>query len=322
MVRQDDLPPEEIEQRLIAWQQGDFFEFPIFVYLASPGARSTAAGPLATVDELGLAIVADYTDTESAVIVTQTCDLTPRPGKSRTHVAVAPLVRLADENQRQARKGERPQYAPVPGAGADAFADLSRVVTIETGVLAQCDPQRGLRDEDEKKRFAYSVARRFSRFPFPDDLEASLHYLTERVRKRYGHQESPEGALFDQLEQVRVDAHPGWEVEEINVTVIFILPAGYLPPLGDEPDEAVHEWARENEPAEIATRLQAERDPDIKAVLWDALAEAWVQNCDLTGVIKSVDSEVTMADDFTLDRYWATERLDLDYLSGADAPAM
>jgi hypothetical protein len=280
MVRHDDLSPAEIATRLAGWQQGDYFELDTLVYMASPNARSTNAEMLHEMVGAGIATVLDRGESGLVAVITQTCDLVPRPGRQPGLLALSPLVQITDDDvHRQALKGERPQYARVPGAGEGFFADLSRIVTMEAGLLAQCEPQRGLATDPDQRKFARSVARRFSRFPFPDDLTHSLQFLVDRIKRRHGHPQSPEGVLFDQLKQVRVRPQPNWGADEIDVTVIFILPAEYLPPIDGVIDPDTLAWGRTRNTVEVAERLAGEATPEIVAALWQCLIEGWTDGC-------------------------------------------
>ena len=49
--------------------------------------------------------------------------------------------------------------------------------------------------------------------------------------------------------------------------------------------------------------------------LWGRLVEAWAALCVPEGIVTQIEAEVVAADEITVDRVWASEELDLEYLS-------
>ena len=107
--------------------------------------------------------------------------------RQRLTVVAAPLVRLSGDVLRQAVKGGRPRYVAVPAAGADTFADLDIIGTLDKNILASMPVTDGVGPADaDIRRFGQRIARRFGRFPFPDEVVPWLTPLTDIVTSKYG----------------------------------------------------------------------------------------------------------------------------------------
>ncbi len=105
------------------------------------------------------------------------------------------------------------------------------------------------------------------------------------------------------------------------MTVVFILAPGALPPVESlETLAQTRATVEVSEPAEIATAIAEATSPEEKQILWDRLVEAWVTECTPDGAVADVTAEVATADEFGADRFWRSERLDLDHLSGLEGP--
>ena len=164
---------DEQRKLLSECRQGDVVSLPRQVWLAHGDLPTTAylrdhaaKGRLSGVYEPTLA---------GQVILTQTCDLVPRAARDRPFVALAPLLRLEEGDAALARRERMPRYAHVPAfEDGSYFADLDRITTIESGVLLLQGRTAGLSSDEERQAFARAIARKFSRFAFPDDLPRSL----------------------------------------------------------------------------------------------------------------------------------------------------
>ncbi|MGW0215715.1 hypothetical protein ACWDXH_15115 [Micromonospora chokoriensis] len=240
-----------------------------------------------------------------------------------------------------ARGGKMPRYVPVSELGPDAFADLSIVASIDKRDLEFSKITRGLKTDEQIRFFGRAVGRKFSRFPFPDDVVPWFQPLQKLVRSRYQKAESAEGAAFTRVMELRVEATDGWVVPPYDLTLVVILEPGELPvfPRDEMPEisEDLERWLHPRSGirpgAEIANRLLEERDPTNRYFLWVYLAESWASRCQpATAALTrmnvdeiervrtavaggSVGVEVLMADEFGLDRVRRSEELDLDHLS-------
>lgn len=310
-----------VDARLSQWRQADVADYRRFSHLANAGSPVTPASARAAEGRHGLIRVTSEVD--GLVVLTQTCDIR-RSSRYRPYVELAPLVRVSPEVARAAWAMERPRYAALPALGEDMVADLDRVTTVEKGVLAGWSRTPGWNDDSQVRRFSSTVARRYGRFAFPDEFAHSLSKLTERIKSRHGKANSAEGRLLESVLQIRVEASPSWADPKVDVQLTFVLQPGTLPILEDaadpSPSPATLVWcdARRRQPADIAARLLAEKNQRDRGWLWVRLAEAWAALCVPVPPINEITVEVLGADEYTMDRYWTTEQLDLDHLSLSD----
>ncbi len=271
------------------WRQGDIVEFRAVGWLAVADAPLTEHSAVAeTVQDSNVAIV--FAEADALVVISQTCDIV-RDCSSRPHVELARLIRLEEPISSEARRGSRPRYVPVPGAGADAFADLGLVMTAEKSVLARCGRIEGLPTDADQRRFGRSVGRVYSRFAFPDDLTDALSGLVARVRDKHA-RDSQEGRALEALEEIRVTGTPSWSATEVDVFLTFAPP----------------------------TRAEAESVMD--AEQWDEVVDGWLNRAGPVGVVRSIDGAMIPLDEFTAREYVDSDPLDLDYLSSTPAVPM
>ena len=143
------------------------------------------------------------------------------------------------------------------------------------------------------------------------------------MQKRAGKQ-SPEGTLFGHVDEIRVQAHGGWDAPPYELTVSFVVQPGVLPAFADdEPLESpagLAHWLSGRDSAEIAGRLLLSTDDAEQRLLWAALGRAWLGTCEhgasaAEACVSSVAAEVVGSDEYTLEQYRQSERLDLDHLS-------
>jgi len=278
------------------------------------------------------------------VLLSQTCDVVLT---DRLTVVAAPLVRLSGEILKQAAKGGRPRYVAVPAAGADAFADLDIIATVDKNILADTPVMAGVGPADADIRlFGRRVARRFGRFAFPDEVVPWLTPLTDVVTGKYG-KATGEALALEQVVELRVEATGGWTSPPYALTLVTIVRAGTLPELEEEdqiePPSSLQQWLRDpggrlrRSSGEIANRLFAHDidasgkspvpTPSERYHLWLALAEAWAAKCaprgrdtDDPAVVNAVaggevTADIASDDEYPLARYRRSERLDVEHLS-------
>lgn len=314
---QPDLLDETQLERLAQWQQGDVAALKQQVWLANGTLPTTAiskersvAGKLSAMHESAV---------EGQAILTQTCDLVPRPGRDRPFVAVAPLVRLDEEQTAQATRGRLTRFAHVPTYRDGTFcADLDRITTIETGVLLLCDRLSSLDTDQQRLAFSRAVARKFDRFAFPDDLATAIQKWRNHVISKHSREQSSEGKLYHSAVDVLLSADPSWDAERIQVTITVLLPPSALPPIDPEikPEVGEVEAINKLSAAEIAKQLLSD-DVDMRlgAIMCNRLQDEWAQKCEPTGVIETIRFQLLGTADMTVDEYLAASRLDLEFLS-------
>ena len=167
-----------IDQALQAWRQGDVsldvgLEFLHFADLSRPHSPASAqvaeelahdreaieAGPTPVLDAV-----------RGVVMLSQTCDVV-RGCRNRPFVEVAPLIEVPGRWVEEIRRLKRPAFAYVPATvGECLVADLDRTMTVEKAIVAGWTRISGWETDDDLRDFARALARKRSRFAFPDDF--------------------------------------------------------------------------------------------------------------------------------------------------------
>ena len=252
-------------------------------------------------------------------VLTQTCDLIPRLDRTRPFVAVAPLVELEEHERLEVRRGRRTRYAHLPSYENGRFCvDLDRITTIETGVLLQYPRITGLSTDRDRATFGRAVARKFGRFPFPDDLPRSLARWRYHVVSKHDKENSPEGTLYRHAVDVRLSVVGAWDADTIDVTVSVLFPPGFLPATDPDVNPKVGsvEEIASMPAADIAQRLcEGVSDPQIGALMCERLEQLWSERCVPTGTVGAIEFQLIGADDMTVDTYRKSYSFDLEFLS-------
>ncbi len=280
------------------------------------------------------------------VIVSQTCDLVRANPPT---IIVAKVVTLEPQKATMAQKGRSPGFVALSGELEGKFVDLSALGVIDKSAVMGLESIRVFADgvgQSSTSRFGNAIGRVFWRFAFPEDFVPILRPFQERVLKRYDKAASPEGQAFNLVEYIRIEDRnkEPWVAAPYDVVLQFVLPSGELSGSaeGDRLSaNDVDRWMRDREgevvraPAEIAGRLFPATNrpsaPDREA-LWQGLVEAWAALCVPTvkavpddGAGEGVDTllsggtieaEIYSMSEYSLERYEASEDLDLDHLSG------
>lgn len=274
-------------------------------------------------------------------VITQTCDLVQ---PHRPNAVVAPVVELDSNRAGNARRGVMPQYVHIAHPTADnMFVDLAHCATLTKATLArQKLLHRGV-DQDDREavgKFAARVGRRFSRFPFPDEVQPWFRPLQTEVARRHG-KETPVGQLLQKVVDIRIESS-SWNLARMNLTIHVIVPSGTVPNPDDfDPEDIPENLSRQLRPngdlvesaAQIALRLlpqnlgqQASLTAPERYLLWNAFAEAIANMCkrpaaelgeEVVTAVRSVTGLLWTDDEFSLNLYNRTESLDLEHLSPA-----
>lgn len=219
------------------------------------------------------------------VVLTQTCDIV-RSCAERPYIEVAPLVKVDAGELRTIERGRRPRYAFVPGLkDNNLVGDLDRVMTVEKAVVANWERIAGCATDQEMRHFAQALARKRSRFAFPDDFTSLASKLQSRLQGKHDKQ-SDEGEALRALREIRVRAAPSWDADPVDIMFWFI---------------------------------RNEDEPDFKGQSWDKLLEGWLKLVPPTGRFNPVNGVVMTLDDMTARDYVESDPLDLDHLSSQQA---
>jgi hypothetical protein len=297
-----------------SYRQGDVLEDLAAVVVVGPtGEAVEVAAPL------------------GVVVVSQTCDVVLA---NRLSVQLAQRVRLGDREASEARDGKRPRYVHLPQIGDRDFADLDVAMTVSKSHISGLRRRPGVLTDKEVRRFAGAVARKYGRFPFPDNVTPWLRPLEDVVSSRVRKPNSPEGRVLEEVVELRVESASGWGSGPFQLTLCVIVKPGVLPTFQNDelPDlpEGLGLWLYGGSgnlvrgSAQIAERLLRTTDPTERYWLWMAIGDAWAVRCSppadstetVLAAVSDLTAEVLTADEFPLTRVRRTEILDLDHLSG------
>jgi len=218
-------------------------------------------------------------EVDGVVLLTQACDIV-RTCTERAYVHVAPVQTVSEDEAAQVERGHHPQYVRIP-AVPRLVADLDRITTIEKAVLAGWERTQGCSTDAERRGFARALARKDSRFAFPDDFGAAVAGLRARVLAKHD-RDSPEGAaLREHLLEIRVTAEPDWNAGAVTAFLTFVRK--------DTPEAAALEWHQ--------------------------LIEKWLGLCEAKGRVVKIDGTVMTLREMTAQEYVDSDPLDLGHLS-------
>ncbi len=275
---------------------------------------------------------------EGVAILSQTCDLVRDDPPT---VVVAPVVRLTPAQSAGARDGRRSAVVPLRALGDGCYVDMRQAYSVTKEHLISLARTRGVLSDADVSEFGRLLGRRYSRFPFPDELVYWLRPLQKVAESKHSKPESAEGRAFRHVLDLRLENGAPWERPPLALTLAVIVESGVVPvfPGDDLPDIPgdLAAWLRPKGQLQsadaIAKRLDAAVDPVERHWLWQAIGEAWASKCRpsdsdlkdldesdrqrINGIVlnQEIASDVTSEDEYSLFRYRRSEALDLDYLS-------
>lgn len=284
MTGRDELA-ESIDGKLRDWRQGDvsLASGLEFIHLADLSCPHTAASIEAASNNEEL-IRSDFVPVadqiEGIVVLTQTCDIV-RSCRDRPFIEVAPLVKFDDEIVEQVRRLKRPAFAYVPGiASKGLVADLDRVMTVEKAVVANWPRTSGCSTDDEDRDFASAIARKRSRFAFPDDFVRAAVRFRGYIMEKHD-RNTAEGSHLRALREIRVRGAPSWNHDEVELTIWFIK----------------------------------ESEPEYVNADWSGFCDKWGSLFDVSGRFSVNSAIACRLEDITALEYVESDVLDLDSLS-------
>ncbi|AKS23666.1 MAG: hypothetical protein C75L2_00650008 [Leptospirillum sp. Group II 'C75'] len=276
-----EINSDKIDRVLQDWRQGDCVigHNHWFLLRINPDSPLSDAAKDAVSDDNSAETAEE--EVKGFMVTTQSCDIV-RSCVDRPYIEVCPLLEVADDNLREISRNQRPNYAYIPGvADKKLVADLDRIMTVEKAVLLKWERIEGCRDDIESRNLSLSLARKRSRFAFPNDFIDLVGNLKDRLKGKHS-RISNEGKALRKLREIRVKAEPSWKAKEI--TLIFYFIKGE-----DEEELGEKEWAKHLEG-------------------WLTL----VQPCDR---YKEINGVVLTLDDLVAREYVESDSLDLDHLS-------
>ena len=280
-----------VDYALRHWRQGDVsldagLEFIHLADLSRPHSQASAQAAASN----GTAASATGTtpileEVPGVVLLTQTCDVV-RKCRERPFVEVAPLVKLNSNFVEEIRRLKRPAFAYIPATAPDCLvADLDRVMTVEKAVVATWTRTPGWNTDDEIRNFARALARKRSRFAFPDDFVGAVQPLQAHIVDKHN-KDTCEGAHLRTLREIRVRGAPSWSHDEVQLTWWFI---------------------KEHEPTGVTPA-------------WADFADKWIGLFDQTGRFRIDEHTVCRLEDISAREYLESDVLDLDRLSISRKP--
>ena len=221
-----------INEALQAWRQGDVsldtgLEFLHFADLSrphSPASRQVAEALANDSEAIEAGATPVLDEVLGMVMLSQTCDVV-RGCRERPFVEVAPLIEMPEQQVEAIRRLKRPAFAYVPAtADARLVADLDRTMTVEKALVAEWIRTPGWESDDELRGFALTLARKRSRFAFPNDCVAAAQDLQKHLVDKHN-KETDEGAHLQALREIRIRAAPSWDDGEVQLSWWFIKDA-------------------------------------------------------------------------------------------------
>jgi hypothetical protein len=271
---------QQVDAALKEWSQGDcILGEHWFVHRYNPHCPLTDPSKDTRSDD------SDLVESEvlGFVVVTQTCDIV-RACTSRPFIEVVPLVAVDERDLHDIQRGRRPQYVFIPAlAEKHLVADLDRVMTLEKAVAMQWERIPGCSTDEERRALGQALARKRTRFAFPDDFTQFSKKLLRRLQEKHD-KSSHEGDALRALREIRVRASPAWDAPEIELMFWFI---------------------------------RNEDEPTFQGIGWHKLLEKWLELVPESGRFHSVEGQVTTMDDLSAKDYTESDPLDLDHLSNS-----
>lgn len=227
----EESAPDAVDAAMASWRQGDCAlvrkDFGVLTAVESEGQQEEAWGAL---------------EFNGLVVVSQSCDIV-RAQRDRPYVEVCPLIPVSPDDYSRIEACQTPRYAAIPGVSQHRLvADLDFGMTVEKTVVAKWQRTEGLRDDDERRRFARALARKRARFAFPDDFNPFIRPLQKRLRSKSGAR-GPEGDAVGALAEIRVLATPDWNSPVVDLTFYFIMNDEAPLTFGLRPvHEIIQEW--------------------------------------------------------------------------------
>ncbi len=167
------------------------------------------------------------------VMLSQTCDVIGSC-HARPFVEVAPLVEVPEPWMEGIPRLKRPAFAFVPATSAARLvADLDRCMTVEKAPVARWTRIHGWGSNEELRAFSQSLARKRSRFAFPDGFVAAASGLQAHMVARHNRQ-TDEGAHLRALRETRVRAAPSWDARQVWLNWWFVK--------DDDPQHVPADW--------------------------------------------------------------------------------
>lgn len=213
------------------WQQGDIIDaagLP-FVYMADLRNRLTdpskeffsREGQVAPDNPYAAVTV----DVEKFVVISQTCDLI-RDFSDVPMAQLATIEKVSPGTLAAIKKRTTVRYLFLPELESKSLvANLDQIFTVEKTVLLAVDPKKrkcAVRNDDEAQVLSESIARKFTRFAFPEEFTTALAKFRDFVVGKHGNA-SPNGRILDSIREIRVVNSSGWSGGNSEIEFLFLF---------------------------------------------------------------------------------------------------
>jgi hypothetical protein len=201
-----------------SWQQGDIIELDglPFMYLADLRNPTLSASKEfignQTIGDGENPYAAISVDVKKFVVISQTCDLVRTFSKSPT-IQLAALEKVSKDQLANSKRRTSIRYLFLPTLEHELYvADLDKIVTVEKAVLLAVDLKTkicAVGSDDEAQVLSDDIARKFTRFAFPDDFSLACSPIRDFVIKNHNKQNST-GQQLRSIIEIRVASSKGW----------------------------------------------------------------------------------------------------------------
>ena len=161
-------------------------------------------------------------DVIGLVAVSQTCDIV-RQTQNRDYVAVCPLIKVTQNVSDEVKRGRLPYMFRMENTGEDIVVDLRRVMSVQKNVVRTWKRSEGFSSKYGSVQFVAALERKFGQFAFPDEFDKAISCFKKRVWSRHSKADSPPGAIYRSLAQIRIRADTDWSADNKVITFVVIM---------------------------------------------------------------------------------------------------
>lgn len=184
---------------------------------------------------------------DGVLVITQCCDLAQGNGFAQVSQVVSLEERIANE----VRRGKTSRYVPLTELrDRRMFGDLSVIGGVKHEIFKTAKRTPGV-SLIERHNVGDRVARRYSRFAYPDEVVPLLSIVVDKITQKAGREHSNVGKALARIERIRVEVEQNWSDPPWDITLLLILREGEMPTL----EEPVGHLVNLN--ASHSTRLRA-----------------------------------------------------------------
>jgi len=178
---------------------------------------------------------------------------------------------------------------------------------------------------DARQLLAARIARRFSRFAYPDELHPLLKPLRDEVRSKVAKEQSAVGRVMGRVETLRINMVGGWDAEPPWKLQLLVVVRPEFLPFMDRVDDAPLDLGDLTAGPRALTKVAEDllvATPSTAASLWMEFGAALVQHMESKAnmpinVIAELTHDVMNTEELTYGRFLRSAYVDLDDLSDA-----